>query len=165
SETGELLVAGEFYKTFNGGLTARDGIVMQVGSDFKLKSVSVVEKGKTNDGKGLGMTLSGGITLASKSTVAAIGVINGTFDFAFLEAADDVVSAAYFSGRKQVKEDKKLSLYVNTLLDGQIRQDKFSFDAKSSLVRTLPAKPGYVMVLEYNGETKELDIHLERLNL
>lgn len=165
STDGELLVAGEFYKTFNGGVTARDGLLLHIGADFKLQDAALVLKGKTNDGKGLGMTLNGGISLAKKSTVAAVAAAKGTFDFAFLEESGDLLTTAYFAGRKQVKKEKKLSLYVNTLADGEINTELISFDAGSDRVVTLPAKPGYVMVVEYDYDAKQLDIHLERLSL
>jgi hypothetical protein len=162
AEDGSVIVAGEFYKV-NGGITARDGILLHLTPDFELANVAVVEKGKSNDGKGL--TSRGGIALASKKTLAFIAASRGEFDFGMLNATDDVITAAYFSGRQKVRKDKELSLYVNTLLDGELSEDIITFDANSDSVRVLPAKSGYIMVIEYDGEAKKLNIHMERLRL
>lgn len=163
AEDGSVIVAGEFYKAFNGGITARDGVLLHLTPDFELANVAVVEKGKSNDGKGL--TSRGGISLTSKKTSALIAASRGEFDFGMLNAADDVITAAYFSGRQKVRKEKKLSLYVNTLLDGELSEEIITFDANSDSVRVLPAKSGYVMVMEYDGDAKKLNIHMERLRL
>jgi len=165
SETGELMVAGEFYKSFNGGITARDGLLLYIDPDFKLRDAALVAKGKSNDGNGLANTLTKGISLTKKSTAAAIAAASGSFDFAFMEESGDILTAAYFAGRNQVKKEKKLSLYVNSLADGEITTELISFGAASDRVITLPAKPGYIMVIEYDYDAKKLDIHLERLAL
>jgi hypothetical protein len=163
TENQELLIAAEFYRTLNGDIKVLDGALIQIKPDLTVAGVEIVEKGKS--GSLGGNLLAGGISLAKGSTVAAIAKGQGAFDFAFLDNGADAITTAYFGGRSEVRKTKKLSLYINTLLDGELMNDKVVFSASTDRVLVLPAKEGYVAVIEYDGDAKSLDIHMERLSI
>jgi hypothetical protein len=159
----DLLIAAEFYRTLNGDVKVLDGALIQITPDLTVAGVEIVEKGKS--GSLGGSLLSGGISLAKGSTVAAIAKGRGAFDFAFLNDGADAITAAYFGGRSEVRKTNQISLYVHTLLDGELMSDKIVFPASTDRVLVLPAKEGYVAVIEYDQDAKSLDVHMERLSI
>ena len=165
TDAGEVLVTAEFYKTFNGGATAREGLILHLDPAYALVGVELIEKGKTSNGRGLANTLRGGVNLAKKGSVAALAKVDGTFDHAFLRSNGPSVTAVYFAGRSEVKETKQLGVYITNLLDGELVSEKMLLNAESDEVVALPAKEGYIMLVEYDQDGKSLDIHMERLQL
>ncbi|OAV44818.1 hypothetical protein A3850_010100 [Lewinella sp. 4G2] len=163
-EKGNFIIACEYYNSFNGGLSALEGLVIGLDETFNLEAVALVEKGRSRNGEGIARTLSGGISLGRKETVAAIAAANGEFDHALLHTEAGATTVAYFGGNKTVRQDGNLSIFVNLVKDGQIKQEKMSFSANTDFVRILPARPGYIAVAEYDKDTKSLNVRVERLN-
>ncbi len=62
-------------------------------------------------------------------------------------------------------KNRTISLYLNSLVDGKLVEDKLTFDSTTDKVRVLPGKPGFVMVIEYDSKEKTIVTRLERLRL
>ncbi len=165
TEEGYIQVACEFYKTFNGGVTAKDGLVLHLDPAFALTDITVLEKGRTVDSRGILLTLKGGVNLGKKGSVAALGAVRGIFDHAYTHQTPAGVTSVYFSGNSEKRKEGKYSVHVASLLDGEVTRDKLEMSASSDEVRVYPAKDGYVMVVEYDKDTRSLDIHMERLRI
>lgn len=163
----ELVIAGEFYRVFNGDIQIEEGLLIQLTPTLDVATVKLVDKGRT------GSMLDGGIlslanaqiSFARGPLVAATGKVENKFDFAFLHEGAEVITTAYFIGRSEARKNKHMSLLVNTLLDGELIEDRLEFEAASDWVIVLPAKEGYLAVIEYSTSQKSLDIHMERLRL
>lgn len=163
----EIVIAGEFYKVFNGDIKIEEGLLIQLRPDLTVAEVKLIEKGRTGSmlDDGISNLLNAKISLSRAPIIAAVSKLNHDFDFAFLDQGREVITTTYFSGRTEVKESNRLSLYVNTLLDGELMEDKVEFAVSSDRVIVLPAKEGYLAVIEYSKKNKSLDIHMERLKL
>ncbi|WP_116126297.1 DUF6770 family protein [Lewinella sp. IMCC34183] len=163
NENQEIVIAGEFFRTFNADVKVEEGMLIQLTPGLEVSDVVIIDKGKTGS---LGWSLlSGGIALAKSSTLGIFAKLEGKFDFAYLDDGRELITTAFFSGRSEVRETKRMSLYVNTLLDGELVQEKVEFAAGTDRVTVLPAKEGYIAVIEYDGDTRSLDVHMERLSL
>lgn len=62
-------------------------------------------------------------------------------------------------------QEKKLNLYINTLIDGKFKQEIVPLSSKDDyIIFPYVAKSGYIMLQEYNKNAKYNQIRLERLN-
>lgn len=159
TERQEIVIAGEFYKVSHGDIKAKQGLLVHLRPDLSVATVKLIEKGITRPMSTIGLATARG------PIVAALGKMYNRFDFAFLDEGKELVTTTFFSGSSQAYESGHMSLYVHTLLDGELVADKVEFTAASDWVIVLPAKEGYLAVIEYNEDSKSLDVHMERLRL
>ncbi|MGB3548626.1 MAG: DUF6770 family protein [Saprospiraceae bacterium] len=157
-----ILIAAEFYRTGMGKISIRDGLLMQLSPDLEMDALKLVEKGSTSMRKLGG---NAGSATNSPALTGTLAKLQGMFDFALLDEKEDHVISAYFSGRSEVWKNRTISLYLNSLIDGKLVEDKLTFDSRTDMVRVLPGKPGFVMVIEYDSKEKTIVTRLERLRL
>lgn len=158
---GRVLIAGEFYRTFTGKIAIREGLLLSLTPTLEVAELKLVDNGSTSMRKLSNYAGTGN----SSSVIATYANVLGMFNFALLEEKPEVITTAYFSGGAEVWKERKISLYLNTLLDGKLVEDKITFDAKTDKVIMLPGKEGFLMVIEYDKRDKTLTTRLERLRL
>lgn len=165
ADDGHIVLAAEFYKIYDAAAVARDGILFHITPDFQLNDVTIIEKIVYPKKKKRVFASAKGYSSSKKERLAQMAATSSQFDFTLLAQSGDVITAGYFSTRREIGEYKRLSLHASSLLDGEVFKEVIVFDENSDSVIVLPAKSGYVMVIEYDEDAKSIDIHLERLRL
>lgn len=110
--------------------------------DFNLKDVKVFEKEKTK------------------------WETNSDYLFSqYLNEGKDVVFFYRDLQKDEKTKEKNWNLYINTLIDGQFKQEKVQISEKDNYI-TIPyiAKEGYILLREFNEKEKFNKVRLERLN-
>ncbi len=148
---GNYVITTEGYKVFNGSVTVKDIFVMVVDKDFKLQEVKSFEKG-SNTAK-----LLQGISMASPVALGYLAMSRGLFGYRFSQTDEDIIISGY------IDTDAKQLGTIN-FLDNSFSTDQIPFTDKASGIQILPAKPGYVMIMEYFRKEKRLDTRLEKIS-
>lgn len=110
--------------------------------DFNLKEVKVFEKEKTK------------------------WATNSDYLFSqYLNEGKDVVFFYRDLQKDEKTKEKNWNLFINTLIDGQFKQEKVQISEKDNFT-VIPyiAKEGYILLREFNEKEKFNKIRLERLN-
>lgn len=110
--------------------------------DFNLKDVKVFEKEKTK------------------------WETNSDYLFSqYLNEGKDVVFFYRDLQKDEKTKEKNWNLYINTLIDGQFKQEKVQISEKDNFT-VIPyiAKEGYILLREFNEKEKFNKVRLERLN-
>mgnify|MGYP003615984501 CR=1 FL=1 len=91
-------------------------------------------------------------------------------DYLFSQPINEGKDVAFFY-RDKVKDkengDKNWILYINTVIDGQFKQEQIPISSKNYSIYPYVAKEGYILLYETNKENKDEkynQIRLERLN-
>ncbi len=61
-------------------------------------------------------------------------------------------------------KDKNWILGINTILNGEFKQEVIPISSEDYFIQPIPAKEGYILLREYNEKNKFDQIRLERLN-
>ncbi|MEM1357347.1 MAG: hypothetical protein AAGF89_04070, partial [Bacteroidota bacterium] len=113
----------------------------------------------------LATTLNGGFSMARKELIAAKEAVEGGMDMSMIHQETDALIVAFFAGRKEFKADgRQASVYIATVTDGEMKQEKMLFEPDSDGVWLFPCRSGYITVVEYNGDSGALNAHIERLD-
>jgi len=137
-------------------------MVFQFDKDFKIKDVSIFEKEKTN------IDLPKGFEYFGNTMLSYFMKMYGWFDYSFTSLSSDKkqFNVAYVNYDKSNKEvNKSVIGTISYTKDQKLTSDKINLTKKITWFTTLPAKPGYIAVIEYYRKTKTLDIRLEKLNI
>ena len=171
----EYYAIGEFYKrtasaagiasTMLGGggsvtqLTITNSVVFKFNSDFKLTSIKEFEKGKSR-----APSLS---DFGSPQLNAHALKSFGAFDYEYtqLDKANDRFYACFIDYERLKGEKNKNAFKAIVYDEGQLTEDKIYLETESKDYRTLPAKVGSVLLLEYNKKLKEISLHMEKINI
>ena len=142
-------------------LTITDAVVFKFDETFNLNEIKVFDKGKS---RAPSITDFGSPQLNAHALKAY-----GAFDYGFtqIDTDRDRFYASFIDYERLKGEKNKLAFKTIMYNEGELVEDKIYLQESKGKVsfRVLPAKLGYVMILEYNKKEKTLDIHLEKLNL
>lgn len=167
---GTIHCIGEEYKKALGStggvqITTKDMFVIELGSDLKMKRCSVFPKSKTRT------EFNSQYAMYSASLLAKVVKQMGFFDYEF--TSQDKVADRFFSSyvdydRSKGDDGKRMGTYVGTIVgDGKAEPTLDKYDAKiagATFFRALPAKPGYIVIYEYNRKAKQIKFRLEKVN-
>ena len=181
TNTNDYYAIGEFYKrtasasgiafaalgALGGGgggasvtqLTITNSVVFKFNSDFKLTAIKEFEKGKS---RAPSLTDFGSPQLNAHALKSF-----GAFDYEYtqLDKANDRFYASFID-YERLKGEKNKSAFKTIIYDkGQLTEDKIYLQTDNKNFRTLPAKVGSVLLLEYDKKLKEISLHLEKLNI
>jgi len=167
-KNGSIHCIGEEYKkalAATGGIqiTTKDMFVIELGADLKMKQCTVFPKSKSRH------EFDRNYAMYSASVLAKLVKQMGLFDYEFTtqDKSSDRFFASYIDYDRSKNEDgKKAGTYLGTIVgDGKAAPTLDRYDVKATgSFRALPAKPGYVLVREYNRKLKELTLRLEKVN-
>ncbi len=178
TKSGEYFAIGEQYRktvsalgiaaTLMGGggnvtqLTIKDIYVFKFDKEFNLSDVEIFEKGKSR----IQNPFDYGSPQLSASIIKAIG----GFDFVYSQR--DIKRDRFYANfidyeRGEKKKKTKSRLVFKTIIQdgGELSVDNVELPKKSRYFRVLPAKVGYVLLLEYDRKKKTSSLHLEKLNI
>lgn len=87
-------------------------------------------------------------------------------DYLFSQYINDGNDVAFFYRDYQKDEDgeKNWNLYINTIKKGVYSQEKIPISSKENSIVPYVAKEGYILLREYNKNSKYNGVRLERLN-
>ncbi len=155
-----LAAAGGGYS--NAGLTkmmVTDIVVMEFDSSYKVKSAKIYDKrdnavvgGQTSD-------------YASQHALAMMIKNIGGFDYEFTTGDIDYETFSFcYSDYEKSKEYKGQTFNAVRYNGEKLTTDKIELASKANMMRVYPAKPGFVMILEYFKKDKKLEMRLEKMN-
>jgi hypothetical protein len=75
--------------------------------------------------------------------------------------------ASFVSGYTDYQREKNYTGSVFNSIsynDGKITNDRINLKTEASSIRLMPAKPGFVLLVEYFKKAKRLDMHMEKIN-
>jgi hypothetical protein len=163
------LIGEEYNKAMSpvGGvqLTTRDMFIFELDSELKLKRCEVVPKSTSR------IMFPKEYASYSATVLALYVKILGGFDYAFTTI--DKNGARYFAtytdyDRSKNEDGDKVGTYAGTIIgDGVNKVTVDKYDTKSKGVtyfRLMPAKPGYILIMEYRRKLKRITYRLERVN-
>ncbi|MCP9234343.1 DUF6770 family protein [Lewinella sp. JB7] len=158
---GGLILAGEFYRVMNIYVKTNAGVLISLYPDMSLEKVDIVEKGSSS-GSAFGVS---GFMLGVPKAALMGNYANarGIFDFNFLHDNRGTIIATYELGRGEDKREASHGVQVCVYLDGDIMQERIDFATTTDKAIVLPAKEGYLAIIEYDGDSQALDVHMERL--
>lgn len=178
TQSGEYFAIGEQYRktvsalgianTILGGgsnvtqLTIKDIYVFKFDNKFNLKNVEIFEKGISR----IQNPFDFGSPQLSASIIKAIG----GFDFVYSQRdrkRDRFYANFIDYERGEKSKNTKSRLVFKTIIHdgGELSVDNVELPKKSRYFRVLPAKVGYVLLLEYDRKKKTSSLHLEKLNI
>ncbi|MDI6034549.1 hypothetical protein QLS91_15825 [Flavobacterium sp. LB2P84] len=142
-------------------LTITNSVVFKFNSDFKLTGIQEFEKGKS---RAPSLSDFGSPQLNAHALKAY-----GAFDYEYtqLDKTNDRFYACFID-YERLKGEKNKSAFKTIICDnGQLSEDKIYLksDNNNTDFRVLPAKVGNVLLLEYDKKLKEINIHLEKINI
>jgi len=149
-----------------GGSSARfkfdinDFYVLEFSPDFNLIDVKCIEKTKME------IFILSQNSFSSAKKIATLANEAGNFNYAFTTQSKDrsLFSIGYLNDVDPKRKKEKWVFGSINYADGEITHDVIKFDSEATRLGTLPGKPGYVLIYEYFGPKKKMDIRLEKLN-
>lgn len=136
-------------------------IVFVINPDLSLAEVKQVEKDKSN------VTLLSGSELYGPGITGWMMKMNGDFDYQFLSNSSNGknFNVAYINYDKE-KQEKTKKIVGNIVRgdDGKLSVDKFDVTGKVGSSFIYPAKPGYIMMVDFIKKEKQLGLKLIKLN-
>jgi hypothetical protein len=140
-------------------LTITNSVVFKFNSDFKLTGIQEFEKGKS---RAPSLTDFGSPQLNAHALKAY-----GAFDYEYtqLDKANDRFYACFIDYERLNGEKNKNAFKTIIYDEGQLTEDKIYLSSEGKDFKVMPAKVGYVALIEYIKKDKEINIHLEKLNI
>ncbi len=142
-------------------MNIQDFYIFEFNNDFSLKDIKVFPKGKS------GVELPSGFEFLSSSTIAMVLKSWGSFDYYFTQQEDDgeVMHICYLDYDRSQKKAEREYFGTITYVDGEFTSDKIVLKKKKKTsINVLPAKPGHVLIMEYNRKEKTMTSRLEAIN-
>ncbi len=162
---GQVFAIGEQYKRGGTPIAQKVNIfnmvIFQFDSNFAISKVHFFEKekGRFDAPQGLLITSSKILSYVAKSL--------GGFDYIFTQTSKDnqtfVVNYINYDREKGQKGKNQLGSIIYTP-EKTFAVDKIDLARKSTTYFIYQAKPGYVMVSEYDEKQKKIDSRLEKIN-
>lgn len=139
-------------------LKITDLLMLEFTKDFNLKNVKVYEKNNNN------LSL-GDYSYVNQHSLALMAKQYGYFDYSFTQLGknNESFSMAY-TDYERSKGYKGMTFHSISYFEGKLTNDKMEMDSDATSMAILPAKPGFVMIMEYFRKAKKIDIRLEKLN-
>jgi len=140
-----------------------DMAIFELTSEFDLKSVKFIDKEKTN------VFLPAGAGYMGVQMLGFMAKAYGGFDYSFTQTTkgDDGFIIGYQDYEKVKGEKNGWTFSGVANVDDEYTSDKIDLRTESSALRVLPAKPGYVLVIELKIEKKReksISMRLEKIN-
>jgi len=182
TEDGKFFAVGEGYKKVVSGFGVAAGILAGMGggtsgvSMMKLKITDImlmqfdeqfnISNAKIYEKNSNSVEMPGGASYLTPHSMALIAKSYRAFDYDFTLTDKNHTRFSVGYG-DYVKSDDFKGRTFNTIsyADGKITTDKINIannKAKWSLI--YPAKPGFIMIMEYFKKDKKLEVRLEKLN-
>lgn len=140
-------------------LTITDAVAFQFDSNFKLKDIKIFEKGKSRVPC---------LTDFGSPQLNANAMKNqGAFDYVFtqIDKKNDRFYSCFVDYERLSGEKNKFAFKTIIYDEGSLSQDKIYLSNEDQDFRVLAGKVGYVALIEYNKKNKEINLHLEKLNI
>lgn len=155
-----LAAAGGGYA--NAGMTkmvVTDMVVMEFDPSFKVVNAVIFDK-KDNT------ALAGATSDYNSQHAIAFYLKNmGSFDYAFTTADKDYETFSFCYNDYERSKDYKGQTFNAIRYNGEkLTTDKIQLTSKATSLRVFPAKPGFVMIMEYFKKDKRIDMRMEKLN-
>ena len=174
----EYFAIGEFYrKTVSAGgvamamlsrgaatnsttqLSITDAVVFKFDSEFKLKAVQEFEKGKSRV-----PTISDyGSPQMNAHAMKGFGAFD--YEYTQIDKANDRFYACFIDFERLKGEKNKSAFKTIIYDDGELTEDKIYLTQQGKDFRVMPAKIGNVLLVEYDKKAKQIQLHLEKLNI
>jgi len=140
-------------------LEIHDMMTFQLNEDLELEDIKIIEKEKSS-------VSVPGAGWESPQLMAYLANSIGAFDYSFTQKNEDnsVVSFGYMNWNRRRGEKNGYNFGSVTHADGTQTTDEIKLDGSADRVRVYPAQEGNVLVIEYFGKEKRLDMRLEQLN-
>jgi hypothetical protein len=140
-----------------------DIVMFHMSPDFKIKAVKYVDKTKSD------FFMPAGYGFVNTHLLSQYVKAGGGFDYAYktINKQDEAISFCYLDFEKSETGSGKEWVFGSmTYVDDDFVSDKIRLGKSSSAnkIRILPAKAGYVNVIEYNSREKSVISHLEKIN-
>ncbi len=140
-------------------LKTTDLVTFGFSENFEIKDAKIYEKFSNT------MELPSGAGFLSPHIMALMGKAWGAFDYNFTQMDNGHTKFNIgYTDYERSGEDKGLNFHSISYNNGKTTEDKISLKSKAKWTRVFPAKPGFVMILEYFKKDKRLDYRLEKLN-
>ena len=140
-------------------LVIDDMVTFRLSESLELEDVQVIEKGKSD-------VSVPGAGWESPQLMAYLANSVGAFDYSFTQKNEDnsVVSFGYIDSER--KKGLKREYHFGTInyADGQQSTDRIKLNGNADRIRVVPAQEGNVLVIEYYGKEKKLDMRFEQIN-
>lgn len=141
-------------------LKVTDMIMLQFDEQFDIKNAKIYEKNSNS------VEMPAGASYLTPHTMALIAKSYKAFDYDFTQT--DKNHTRFSVGYSDyVKDDDFKGRTFNTIsyIDGKVTTDKINLPSnKATWMRIFPAKPGFIMIMEYFKKAKTIDVRLEKLN-
>ena len=140
-------------------LKITDLITLQFDDQFNVQDARIYDKFSNT------VEMDGGYEGVSPHIMALLAKSYGAFDYDFtLMDKEHTKFNIGYSDWERSGEDKGLTFHTISYNNGSFTEDKISLRSKAKWVKVFPAKPGFVMILEYYKKDKRLEYRLEKLN-
>jgi len=158
-----LGVATGYYAASSAGMTqleVLDMAIFQFNPDFTINKLHLFEKSKNV------VALPQGSGYVSAKVLSYYARAIGGFDFAFSQTAPDrsTFMVSYINFDKGKEGSKNVLGTVVYTPEKTFFTDKMELSRKSTEYAIHRAKPGYVLVTEYNRKAKTVESRLEKIN-
>jgi hypothetical protein len=181
TEDGKVFVIGEGYKKVADGagialtvlqaaaggyggagvtkLQITDLLMLQLSPNFDLTNAQLYQKNKNS------FSLGSAGDFSSPHTLALIAKMAGAFDYTYTQMGKNNASfVSAYTDYERSKDYKGLTFHSISYYDGKLSTDKINLETKASKMGILPAKPGFVLIMEYFKKDKRLDLRMEKIN-
>lgn len=135
-------------------------MIFQFSQDFKLEGVAVFEKGKSR------VQLPQGAGINGPQILANYVKAYGRFDYAYSQVPlDNSTFTVFFQDWEKEKGEKgRMTLKSIARAGDDYVTDKIDLTTEATFLNVLPAKPGYVLIMEYFRKLKTMQSRLEKFN-
>jgi hypothetical protein len=147
-----------------GTLLISDALFFHFDKDMKLKDIKKFEKGKSK--------LPRISAFASDQMNAYIGKAFGYFDYGFtqLDQKNDRFYSMFIDAERAGVKSKNVKYAYKAIVydDGEFSEDRIELTSEENAdktMRMMPAKVGYITLIDYDKEAKELNVRLEKVNI
>lgn len=142
-------------------IEVRDMVVFEFNADLTLADAKIFEK------KSSGVELPSGAEFSSTQLLGNYVNYLGGFDYMYTQRNEDASQISFcYDNYERSKGKTKHVLGIVSRRSGEqnYTTDKINLETDASWIRSYPAKPGYVLLLEYFKKKKKVDLRLEKFN-
>ena len=143
-------------------MTIDDLVLFEFSPDFTLSNVHIYDKGKSRYQLPKGTLIAGGNKFVALQLKG-----RGAFDYSFTQENTEkkIFTVGYLDYDKPKKGKSKWVFGALTYADGKMIQDKMDLKTKNvDYLSVMRAKPGFILVTEYDRKKKSVSLRLEKIN-
>ncbi len=133
----------------------QDLVIFEFNPEFELENTTFIEKGKNQ--------FKAGLVMGSMQLIGYYLNSLGAFDYMFMqqEIEENLFTVLYTD---YDREEKEWQVKTVTQVDGAYESDDISLESKAKYQTVLPAKDGYILIIEYFKKEKQLKGRLEKID-